>query len=302
MPVGKRLASTWSAGPVFAVVGILGFSFKAILIKLAYTWAPVDAVTLLTLRMLYSMPFFVVMAWWASRPASVEADAPSRLAGAALAGIHRLLPLQPARFHGPAIHHRVARAPGAVPLSDDGRAAFGGCCSSSASVAGYGPRSPCPTPASFSSSRTTCSVSARRPRRLARRGACVRQRVFLLAIPGRCGPGHHAPREPELHRVGNADVAVFVIAQFVLTRPLAALAAPASIQWLSLTMAVFSTVLPTFLIAEAIKRMGANRTSLIGSLGPVFTIGLGWWILGEGVHWVQLVGAALVLGGSCWSP
>ena len=91
--------------------------------------------------------------------------------------------------------------------------------------------------------------------------------------------------------------AVFVIGQFLLTRPLAALAAPASIQWLSLVMAVFSTVLPTFLVAEAIKRIGANRTSLIGSLGPVFTIWLGWWILGEPVHWMQLAGAALVLGG-----
>ncbi|HVR94214.1 MAG TPA: DMT family transporter [Casimicrobiaceae bacterium] len=91
--------------------------------------------------------------------------------------------------------------------------------------------------------------------------------------------------------------AVFVIVQFLLTRPLAALGAPALIQFLSLVMAVFSTVLPTFLVAEAIKRIGANRTSIIGSLGPVFTIWLGWWMLGEAVHWTQLLGAALVLGG-----
>ena len=54
-------------GPLFAVIGTLGFSFKAILIKLAYAWHPVDALTLLALRMLYSAPFFVAMAWWASR-------------------------------------------------------------------------------------------------------------------------------------------------------------------------------------------------------------------------------------------
>ena len=46
---------------------MLGFSFKAILIKLAYAWHPVDAVTLLALRMLFSAPFFVAMAWWAGR-------------------------------------------------------------------------------------------------------------------------------------------------------------------------------------------------------------------------------------------
>ena len=55
--------------------------------------------------------------------------------------------------------------------------------------------------------------------------------------------------------------------------------------------------MPTWLIAEAIRRLGANTSSLIGSLGPVFTIGLGALILGEAVHAVQLFGAALVLVG-----
>jgi len=91
--------------------------------------------------------------------------------------------------------------------------------------------------------------------------------------------------------------AVFVFVQFALTRELAALAVPSSIYALSLAMAVFSTVLPTWLIAEAVRRLGANTSSLIGSLGPVFTIGLGAMILGEAVGWVQLVGAALVLAG-----
>jgi drug/metabolite transporter (DMT)-like permease len=56
-------------GPLFAVVGVLGFSFKAILIKLAYAWAPVDALTLLTLRMLYSAPIFLAMALFARKRA-----------------------------------------------------------------------------------------------------------------------------------------------------------------------------------------------------------------------------------------
>ncbi len=54
-------------GPLYAVLGVLGFSFKAILIKLAYATYPVDAVTLLALRMLYAAPFFAAMAWWAAR-------------------------------------------------------------------------------------------------------------------------------------------------------------------------------------------------------------------------------------------
>jgi drug/metabolite transporter (DMT)-like permease len=89
----------------------------------------------------------------------------------------------------------------------------------------------------------------------------------------------------------------FVLVHFAVTRDLALLRVPPSIYALSLAMAVFSTVLPTWRIAEAIHRIGASTSSLIGSLGPVFTIGLGALILGEAVQGIQLVGAALVLAG-----
>jgi drug/metabolite transporter (DMT)-like permease len=89
----------------------------------------------------------------------------------------------------------------------------------------------------------------------------------------------------------------FVLGQFALTRPVAALAVPTRIHGLALAMAVFSTVLPTWMIAEAIRRIGADTSSLIGSFGPVFTIGLGALILGESIHPLQLAGAALVLLG-----
>ena len=90
---------------------------------------------------------------------------------------------------------------------------------------------------------------------------------------------------------------VFVFGHFALARPLAALDVPAQVHALSIAMAIGSTVIPTWLVAEAIRRIGANRTSLVGSLGPVFTIGLGAVLLGEAIHAIQLAGAALVLAG-----
>jgi drug/metabolite transporter (DMT)-like permease len=72
---------------------------------------------------------------------------------------------------------------------------------------------------------------------------------------------------------------------------------PRAIHVISIAMAVFSTVLPTYLVAESIRRLGANSASLVGSLGPVFTIALGALILGERIGSLQLLGAALVLGG-----
>jgi drug/metabolite transporter (DMT)-like permease len=55
---------------VLAVVAAIGFSFKAILVKLAYAVpSPVElsALTLLALRMLYSLPVFAWIAWRESR-------------------------------------------------------------------------------------------------------------------------------------------------------------------------------------------------------------------------------------------
>ena len=49
-----------------ALLGSIAFSGKAIIVKLAYRYG-VDAVTLIMYRMLFALPIFAAMAWWASR-------------------------------------------------------------------------------------------------------------------------------------------------------------------------------------------------------------------------------------------
>ena len=63
-------------GLALAVVGSIAFSGKAIIVKLAYRHG-VDAVTLLMYRMLFALPFFAAMAWWAGlgKPALTRRDA-----------------------------------------------------------------------------------------------------------------------------------------------------------------------------------------------------------------------------------
>ena len=51
-------------GVAFALVGVIAFSFRPILIKLAYAAHPIGPVTLLFLRMMLALPFFLAMAWW----------------------------------------------------------------------------------------------------------------------------------------------------------------------------------------------------------------------------------------------
>jgi drug/metabolite transporter (DMT)-like permease len=293
--VSPSRGKPWT-GSALAIVGVLGFSFKAILIKLAYAWAPIDAVTLLALRMIYATPFFVLMALFATRRRGSAAIGRADwirilwlgFIGYYLASLVDFMGLQyvsaalerlmlylyptivvvlSALFFGQRITGRVVLA---LALSYAGILLV---FARDLSFAGD-------------------------PRALWTGGALVFASSFFYAL-------YLVGAGPVIARLGSARFialamlasAAFVFTQFLATRPLQALAAPLRIQLLSLTMAIFSTVLPTFLIAEAIQRIGASRTSLVGSLGPVFTIWLGWIILGEPAHWIQLAGAALVLGG-----
>jgi drug/metabolite transporter (DMT)-like permease len=58
-------------GLLYAVLAAVGFSFKAILVKLAYRYG-VDAETLLALRMAFSLPFFALLGWIGTRRASTR--------------------------------------------------------------------------------------------------------------------------------------------------------------------------------------------------------------------------------------
>ena len=85
---------------------------------------------------------------------------------------------------------------------------------------------------------------------------------------------------------------------FLLTRPLNELASlPWSVWGYALAMAVFCTVLPGWLIATAISRIGASGTAAIGTLGPLLTSVFGWWLLDEPFSLLQALGLVLVVGG-----
>jgi drug/metabolite transporter (DMT)-like permease len=66
---------------------------------------------------------------------------------------------------------------------------------------------------------------------------------------------------------------------------------------LSIAMAIFSTVLPVFLLSYAIRRIGSGSASLIGSVGPVSTIYMAYLFLGEEMTALQIAGSSLVLCG-----
>ena len=283
-------------GPLCAVAGVLGFSFKAILVKLAYASGPVDGTTLLALRMVYSAPLFGVLAWWAGRqPGAVRFERQDWLAlvGLGFIGYYvaSLLDFVGLQYVTASLERLILfvyptivvflsaifldrpitrRALGAVALC------YGGVALAFVHDATVG-----------GDLRATITGG------LLVFGSAVAYAVYLVCS------GRTIARLGSLRFVAWAMLAstAFIFVHFALVRPLTALDVAPRIHGLSIAMAVLSTVLPTWLIAESIRRLGANTASLIGSLGPVFTIALGAWLLGEPVNGTQIAGAALVLAG-----
>ncbi len=72
---------------------------------------------------------------------------------------------------------------------------------------------------------------------------------------------------------------------------------PHIIYFYSFLIAIISTVIPTFLMMEGIRLLGANRASIIGSIGPVSTIIMGYLFLGEKLTLQELAGSVLIITG-----
>ena len=283
-----------SAGPVYALLAALGFSLKAIFVKLAYAWHGVDAITLLALRMLFALPFFLLLAWHSQAGgARLTMSDWLRVAWLGLTGYYLASILD---FWGLAhISAGLERLilftyPTLVVLIGAWlgrrRIAARDALALALSYAGI-------ALAFASDLRLASDRGALLLGSALVFGSAVAYAFYLLA----CGR--------TIARLGTRRTAayamlvstVLVLLHFALAQPLSGLRQPLSIYGLALAMAVFSTVLPSVFLAEAIKRSGAGKVALIGSAGPVITIYLGVVALGEPATAVQLAGAALVLSG-----
>ena len=72
---------------------------------------------------------------------------------------------------------------------------------------------------------------------------------------------------------------------------------PLELYGIVLTMAIFATVIPTFMIAEGLRIIGANNASIIGAIGPVSTIALAYMLLGERLYPIQMLGTLFIISG-----
>lgn len=290
----RKLKEHWrSTGLLAAILGAAGFSIKAIFVKAAFRYG-VDAETLLALRMLYSLPLFVLMGLAATRSAAGPISAADWRAlallgvlGYYMASYLDFLGLQ---YISAALERVIlftyptmvvlftAWRERTAPTRATWRALL--CCYAGvALVVAHDLRSGGHAIVTGSALVFASAVSY----------------AFYLLRAG-----------PLLVRIGPARVAAWgtsiacllALTQFAVLRPIAAIIAqPWQVHALSLAMAVFSTVLPVWFVTVAMRQLGAGPTAMIGSLGPVITLLLAWPLLGESLGALQLLGAALVIYG-----
>jgi len=111
--------------------------------------------------------------------------------------------------------------------------------------------------------------------------------------------GEHVERLGALRLTGWATslACVLCIAQFLLLRPLEAARVAPEVLWLSLLNATACTFVPVILVMMAIQRIGAALTAQTGMIGPLSTLLLGVWLLGEPFNAWIAAGTVLVLAG-----
>ena len=90
---------------------------------------------------------------------------------------------------------------------------------------------------------------------------------------------------------------VCVILHYLITDRTSIFEYPYQVYALGILMAIFSTVIPSFLVSLAIKKLGASNFSILGSIGPISTILLAYFFLGERLTPLQILGAIIVIIG-----
>ncbi|MDN4502528.1 DMT family transporter [Alteromonadaceae bacterium BrNp21-10] len=90
-----------------------------------------------------------------------------------------------------------------------------------------------------------------------------------------------------------ASIAIF--SHFAVTQPLVVLNVPLTALILTAAIALFCTVIPSFLVAEAINKIGPERTSIVGTCGPVITSFIAVIWLGEAFTWFHFGGLTMVI-------
>jgi drug/metabolite transporter (DMT)-like permease len=280
-----------TVGLALAMLGAVGFSGKAIIVKLAYRHG-VDPVTLIMLRMLFALPIFVIMACWASwGKTPLTGKDWLGVLGLGFTGYYlsSYLDFAGLQYISASLERLILYLnPTLVLLLSwlfyRKRIALRQLLGMAISYAGV--------VLVFGSEMSNQGSHAAW-------GALL---VFLSAVTYAMYlvySGEIVRRLGSLRLVGLASsvACLCCILQFVVLRPLTLENVASEVMWLSLINATACTVAPVLMVMMAVERIGAGMTAQTGMVGPISTILMGVLILGEPfTAWVA-AGTVLVLAG-----
>ncbi|CAL2107692.1 EamA domain-containing membrane protein RarD [Tenacibaculum sp. 190524A02b] len=90
---------------------------------------------------------------------------------------------------------------------------------------------------------------------------------------------------------------VCVVIHYLIVDRTSFLVYPKEVYILGFLMAIIATLIPSFLVSYAIQKLGASNFSILGSIGPFSTIVLAFILLGERMNVWQCIGAIIVVVG-----
>jgi drug/metabolite transporter (DMT)-like permease len=279
-------------GLALAAGGSVAFAGKAIIVKLAYRHG-VDAVTLLALRMLLSLPMFVLLAWWAGRGRARLGWRDAALVfGLGFSGYYlaSFLDFAGLAYITASLERLILYLnPTLVLLLSvllfGQRASRQQLLALAVSYAGV--------LLVFGHEVTLEGADTLLGTLLVFGGAAsyAVYMVFSQAAVKRLG-------SLRLTGLATSVACVLCVGQYLLLHPwtdLRAVAAP--VWWLSALNATVCTFAPVLMVMMAIERVGATATAQTGMIGPLATIAMGVILLDEPFTLWLVAGTVLVMGG-----
>ncbi len=285
------IAAARRQGLLLAALGAIAFSGKAIIVKLAYRYG-VDAVTLIMYRMLFALPLFLILAWWAGRdePPLTWRDARAVL-GLGFCGYYlaSFLDFAGLRYISASLERLIlylnpTLVLGLSVLLFQRKASTRQLAALAVSYAGV--------LCVFGKELTLQGANVPLGATLVF-GSAVSYAVYLVYS------GQEVRRLGALRLTGLATTVacIICIAQFLVLRPLSALIVAPQVLWLSALNATACTFAPVVMVMMAIERIGASLTAQTGIIGPLSTILMAAVLLGEPfTAWIA-TGTVLVVAG-----
>ncbi len=284
------------AGFLIAFIGALLFSTKAIIVKKAFADVHVDALTLLAIRMLFSLPFYLIAAFVIRRKnPGIRMTRRQWAITVALglfgyylsslfdfiglqyisAGLERLI-----LFLYPSFAVLINAILFKQPIRRNEAFALV-LTYLGIGIAYYGElRLDTSNPHFFLGSFLVflCSIT---------------YSVYIVGS-GRMIPEIGASKFTS-YALLSSTAGVFV--HYAIKGDYHTLQASADLWWYGILLALVATVIPTFMLSAALKKTGSNNVAIISSIGPVSTILQAHYFLGEEIFALQIVGTLLVLAG-----